>query len=162
MLKYLYLYPTVTEANLESATTDVLLFNQSRLLDFRAKELIGDPNYIFEDELAAILIERGVLTRKPVLNEEGKQKALETVDEAGVAKISKDPKDLIWDLAWGDESFAVLTDKELTSVAFVCAQARVPGFAYVIALGQEKEETSLTEEETEANTDSQDSNESCD
>lgn len=68
---------------------------------------IGNPNTFLSQEICDMLTEAGMLTREPVLDENGKQ-----------SKIKLDGSPLLWHYTWTDKTFAVLSEEQITALAW--------------------------------------------
>jgi len=75
---------------------------------FTPAGLLGDPNTAFSEMVAAMLAERNILSRSPVLDENGKQKSI----------MLNKVKSLLWDYAWADGDFSTLDEEKLLLVGW--------------------------------------------
>ncbi len=100
------------------------------------KELIGDPNYGMSDHICAMLFEAGVLTRTPVLDDNGRQSKI---------KLDKDKEELLWDYQWSEASLHELSLEKLYDLAWDLRQH--PNFCHVSVMN-EVEETVQTSQDS--------------
>lgn len=72
------------------------------------RDLIGDPNNSFSEEIAELLFQREVLSREPLLRPSGRQASI-TLDGK---------KSLLWFYSWADREFIDLDEPTLAAVAW--------------------------------------------
>lgn len=72
------------------------------------RDLIGDPNHSFSEEIAELLFQREVLSREPLLRSSGRQASL-TLDGK---------KSLLWFYSWAERDFIELDEPTLAAVAW--------------------------------------------
>lgn len=100
-------------------------------------KLLGDPNTAFSHNIADLLVTAGILSREPILGEDGKQ--------LHITLLKK--KSPLWSYSWALEDFAVLDEEKLLEVGWDLRQT--PGFfnLVVVEAPEEEEETEPEEEE---------------
>lgn len=97
------------------------------------KEMIGDPNNTFSDEICELLNTHGVLTKLPWLNEHGKQAHYE----------HNNVKTPIWVYDWGTTSFLELDEATLLEVAWDLRYTS--GFYNLVTFNPPEAEVATTE-----------------